>query len=439
MKERINVGIVGFGTVGTGVLRVLLENKSEIERKIGSAIEVTRIADLDITTERPVKFDKSILTTDVSQVLDDPAIDIVVEAIGGVHPAKEFILRALGNGKHVVSANKELIAKEGSEILQAADKAGLDFYFEGSVGGGIPIIRPLKESLAANKITEVMGIVNGTTNYILTKMANVPTDRDPDGVGKGRDFAEVLAEAQKAGYAEPDPTSDIEGYDAKYKIAILASIAFTSKVNVDDIYCEGITKIGPRDIRNAAEFGYTIKLLAIAKRNGEKMQIRVHPTLIPSTHPLASVNDVYNAIYVRGDFVQDVMFYGRGAGSLPTGSALAGDIMEIARNMKFKANGRLPCTCFDQRAVESMDEVVTRYYIRMLVADRPGVLAKIAGVFGENGVSIASVVQKDQHGGNAEIVMVTHQVAEKNFRRAIDAISGLDVVAEICSWIRVEE
>ena len=426
--NQINVGIVGLGTVGTGVLRVLTENKSEIERKIGSAIEVTRIADLDITTERPVKFDKSLLTTDVSQVLDDPAIDIVVEAIGGVHPAKEFILRALGTGKHVVSANKELIAKEGSEILQAADEAGLDFYFEGSVGGGIPIIRPLKESLAANKITEVMGIVNGTTNYILTKMAL-----------QGRDFAEVLAEAQKAGYAEPDPTSDIEGYDAKYKIAILASIAFTSRVNVDDIYCEGITKIGSRDIENADELGYTIKLLAIAKRNGEKMQIRVHPTLIPSTHPLASVNDVYNAIYVRGDFVQDVMFYGRGAGSLPTGSALAGDIMEIARNMKFKANGRLPCTCFDQRAVESMDEVVTRYYIRMLVADRPGVLAKIAGVFGENDVSIASVVQKDQLGGNAEIVMVTHQVAEKNFRRAIGAISDLDVVSEICSWIRVEE
>ena len=426
--NKISVGIIGLGTVGTGVLRVLTENESEIERKIGSPIEVTRIADLDITTERPVKFDKSILTTDVSQVLDDPNIDIVVEAIGGVHPAKEFILRALGNGKHVVSANKELIAKEGHEILQAADKAGLDFCFEGSVGGGIPIIRPLKESLAANKITEVMGIVNGTTNYILTKMARL-----------GRDFAEVLAEAQKAGYAEPDPTSDIEGCDAKYKIAILASIAFTSRVNVDDIYCEGITKIGSRDIENADELGYTIKLLAIAKRNGEKMQIRVHPTLIPSTHPLASVNDVYNAIYVRGDFVQDVMFYGRGAGSLPTGSALAGDIMEIARNMKFKANGRLPCTCFDQRAVESMDEVVTRYYIRMLVADRPGVLAKIAGVFGENDVSVASVVQKDQRDNKAEIVMVTHQVAEKSFRRAIGAISGLDVVSEVCSWIRVEQ
>ena len=426
--KHISVGIVGFGKVGTGVLRVLLDNKSEIERKIGSRIEVTRIADLDITTERPVKVDKSILTTDVSQVLDDPAIDIVVETIGGVHPAKEFILRALKNGKHVVSANKELIAKEGAEIMKAADKKRLDFYFEGSVGGGIPIIRPLRESLAANNITEVMGIVNGTTNYILTKMALA-----------GRDFAEVLAEAQKAGYAEPDPTSDIEGYDAKYKIAILASIAFTSRVNVDDIYSEGITKIGPRDIQNAKELGYTIKLLAIAKRSGEKMQIRVHPTLIPSSHPLASVNDVYNAIYVRGDFVQDVMFYGRGAGSLPTGSAVAGDIMEIARNIKLKATGRLPCTCFDRRAVESMDNVATRYYIRMLVADRPGVLAKIAGVFGRNNVSIASVVQKDQRGSNAEIVMVTHQVAEKNFRRAIGAISDLEVVSEVCTWIRVEE
>lgn len=426
--KHISVGIVGFGKVGTGVLRVLLENKSEIERKIGSRIEVTRIADLDITTERPVKVDKSILTTDVSQVLDDPAIDIVVETIGGVHPAKEFILRAVKNGKHVVSANKELIAKEGAEIMKAADKKHLDFYFEGSVGGGIPIIRPLKESLAANNITEVMGIVNGTTNYILTKMAL-----------EGRDFAEVLAEAKKAGYAEPDPTSDIEGYDAKYKIAILASIAFTSRVNVDDIYSEGITKIGPRDIQNAKELGYTIKLLAIAKRNGEKMQIRVHPTLIPSTHPLASVNDVYNAIYVRGDFVQDVMFYGRGAGSLPTGSALAGDIMEIARNINLKATGRLPCTCFDKRAVESMDNVATRYYIRMLVADRPGVLAKIAGVFGRSNVSIASVVQKDQRGSNAEIVMVTHQVAEKSFRRAIGAISDLEVVSEVCTWIRVEE
>ena len=428
MKPEINIGIIGLGKVGCGALRALLENKSEIERKIGSRMEVVKIADLDITSERPVEFDKSLLTTDAGEILDNPDIDIVAELIGGVHPAKEFILRALRNGKHVVSANKELIAKEGSEIFDEVTKRGLDFYFEGSVGGGIPIIRPLKTCLAANKIQEVMGIVNGTTNYILTKMAR-----------EGRDFAEVLSEAQKAGYAEADPTSDVEGHDAKYKIAILASIAFTSRVNVDDIYCEGITEVGQRDIEYARELGYTVKLLAIAKRSGKKMQIRVHPTLIPSSHPLASVNDVYNAIYVRGDFVQDVMFYGRGAGSLPTGSAVAGDILDIARNINLGANGRLPCTCFDRWPVQKMDEVVTRYYIRMLVADRPGVLASIASVFGDHGVSIASVVQKDQHGDKAEIVMVTHQVAERNFRRAIELISKLPVIAEICNWIRVEE
>jgi len=428
VKPQINIGIIGFGTVGTGALKALLENKSEIERKVGSRLEVVQIADLDIATERPVKFDKSILTTDVNQVLDNPDVDIVVELIGGVHPAKEFILRALRNGKHVVTANKELIAKEGAEILDEASKRGLDFCFEGSVGGGIPIVRPLKTCLAANKIQEVMGIVNGTTNYILTKMTN-----------EGRDFAEALAQAQKAGYAEADPTSDIEGHDAKYKIAILASIAFTSRVNVDDIYSEGITKVSRRDIEYARELGYVIKLLAIAKRNGEKIQIRVHPTLIPSAHPLASVNDVYNAVHVRGDFVQDVMFYGRGAGSLPTGSAVVGDVIEIARNINFNAGGRLPCTCFDRREVQAMDAVVTKCYIRMLVTDHPGVLASIAKVFGDNDVSIASVMQKDLRGDNAEIVMVTHGVAERNFRRAIESIEKLPEVAEICNWIRVEE
>ena len=428
MKPQINIGIIGFGTVGTGALKALLENKSEIERKVGSRLEVVQIADLDNATERPVKFDKSILTTDANQVLDNPDVDIVVELIGGVHPAKEFILRALRNGKHVVTANKELIAKEGAEILDEASKRGLDFCFEGSVGGGIPIVRPLKTCLAANKIQEVMGIVNGTTNYILTKMTN-----------EGRDFAEALAQAQKAGYAEADPTSDIEGHDAKYKIAILASIAFTSRVNVDDIYSEGITKVSRRDIEYARELGYVIKLLAIAKRNGEKIQIRVHPTLIPSAHPLASVNDVYNAVHIRGDFVQDVMFYGRGAGSLPTGSAVVGDVIEIARNINFNAGGRLPCTCFDRREVQAMDAVVTKCYICMLVADHPGVLASIAKVFGDNDVSIASVMQKDLRGDNAEIVMVTHGVAERNFRRAIESIEKLPEVAEICNWIRVEE
>lgn len=428
MKSQINIGIIGFGKIGTGTLRILLENKPEIERMVGSQVEVVKIADLDITTERPVKFDKSLLTTDAAQVLDNPDIDIVVETIGGVHPAKEFILRALQNSKHVVTANKELIAKEGAEILQEAGKRGLDVYFEGSVGGGIPIIRSLKWCLAANKISEVMGIVNGTTNYILTKMER-----------EGRDFNKVLAKAQKAGYAEADPSSDIEGLDAKYKIAILASIAFNTRVNVDSIYAEGIAKIGRCDIEYAREFGYTPKLLAIAKNTGDKIQVRVHPTLIPASHPLASVNDVYNAIYVRGDFVGDVMFYGRGAGSLPTGSAVAGDIIDIARNINFNANGRLPCTCFERREMQSMDEVETKYYIRMIVADRPKVLAKIAGIFGDHGVSIASVVQKDLRGSDAEIVMITHQVAERNFRRAIALISKLPEVTEVCNWIRVEE
>lgn len=428
MKPQINVGIIGLGTVGCGALQILLQNSSDIQRKIGSKIEVIKIADLDITSERPVEFDKSLLTTEVGEVLDNPDIDIVVELMGGVQPAKEFILRALRNGKHVVTANKELIAKEGSEIMEEASRRNLDFYFEGSVGGGIPIIRPLKTSLAANTISEVMGIVNGTTNYILTKMAN-------EGLG----FDTVLAEAQKAGYAERDPTGDVEGHDAKYKIAILASIAFTSRVDVQDVYSEGITKIGKRDIEYARELGYAVKLLAIAKRDGETMQIRVHPTLIPVAHPLAAVNDVYNGIYVKGDFVQDVMFYGRGAGSLPTGSAVAGDVMEIARNINFGSTGRLPCTCFDRRTVQSIEDVVTRYYIRMQVADRPGVFAKIASIFGDHDVSIASVVQKDRDVERAEIVMVTYEVAERNFRKAIDLISRLPVVAEICNCIRVED
>jgi len=428
VKEQINVGIIGLGTVGTGALKVLVDNKDEISRKVGCPVEVIKVADLDIVTERPVVFDKSILTTDVSRVLDNPDVDIVIETIGGVKPAKDFILRAMRNGKHVVCANKELIAKEGSDLLGTACENGVDFFFEGAVGGGIPVIRPLKVCLAANKIQEVMGIVNGTTNYILTKMST-----------EGRDFADVLKEAQAAGYAEADPTADVEGYDAKYKLAILASIAFTSRVNVNEIYSEGITKIAAQDICYARELGYVIKLLAIAKRNGDQIEARVHPTLIPTTHPLASVNDVYNAIYVRGDFVQDVMFYGRGAGSHPTGSAVAGDVVDIARNINHGCNGRIPCTCFDRREIRSMDLVGTRYYMRLLVADQPGVLASIAQAFGDNSVSIASMVQKDMYGDKAEIVMVTHRVVEKNFRKAIETIGHLSTVAKVSNWLRVEE
>lgn len=428
MKPLIKVGLIGFGTVGTGTAKLLLENAEEIRRKVGSRIELSVICDLDISTPRAVKVDPSLLTTDVSKVIDDPEIDIVVELIGGVKPAGDFIRRALKNGKHVVTANKELIAKEGRTLLAEAQDNGLDLYFEGSVGGGIPIIGPLRVYLAANRITEVMGIVNGTTNYILTKM-----DKE------GKDFAKALAEAQKAGYAESDPTNDIEGYDAQYKIAILASLAFGSVVDVRQIYTEGITKVAQRDIEYAKELGYVIKLLAIARANHQSIQARVHPTLISARHPLASVSDVYNAIYVRGDFVQDVMFYGRGAGSLPTASAVVGDIMEIARNINAGSNARLPFPFQDEKPVQGIEAIQARYYVRMLVADRPGVLAALAKVFGDNQVSIASVVQKDSHGDKAEIVLITHVVAERNFRKAMEEMGRLQEVSEICNWIRVEE
>jgi len=428
LKPQINIGIIGFGTVGAGTLKVLLTNKADIERRIGSRLEVVKVADLDLTTDRGVDFDKSILTTNAAEVLDNPEIDIVVELIGGIKPAKDFILRALKNGKHVVTANKELIAKEGMDILATADEKGLDFYFEASVGGGIPIIRPLKECLAANRILQVIGIVNGTTNYILTKMAY-----------EGRDFGDVLAEAQAAGYAEADPTSDVEGYDARYKLAILSAIAFTSRTNVNDIYTEGITSISKSDISYARDMGYAIKLLAIARRSGDEIQAKVHPTLIPLTHPLASVNDVFNGIFVTGDFVGDVMFYGRGAGSLPTGSAVAGDVMAIARNINMGATGRLPCTCFDKLRIQPIEETEAKFYIRILVDDRPNVLAKIAGIFGEQGVSIATMVQKDLQDGKAELVIVTHRLIERNFRMAMDEMAKLPVVSKVCNWIRVEE
>jgi len=428
LKPQVNIGIIGFGTVGTGVVRLLLEHQEQISKKAGIRIEIKRICDLDITRERPVKIHRNLLTTSAAHVLDDPEIDIVAELIGGVDPAKEFILRALRNGKHVVTANKELIAREGKALLTEADARKLDLFFEASVGGGIPIIRPLRVCLAGNELSEVIGIVNGTTNYILTKMSR-----------EGGDFEGALGEAQKAGYAEADPTNDIDGLDARYKIAILASIAFGASLDVDQVYAEGIRKVTSRDIEYARQLGYVIKLLGIARSHDNAIEARVHPTLLPSTHPLAGVNDVYNAIYVRGDFVQDVMFYGRGAGSMPTASAVVGDIIDIARNVKASANGRLPVPFMESKDLEGIDSVITRYYVRMLVADRPGVLAAIAKVFGDNQVSIASVVQKDSQGAKAEIVLITHAVAERNFRQAINEIQNLDVVAEIGNWIRVEE
>lgn len=428
-KERIEIGLLGLGVVGCGTVELLERNRIEIERKIGLPFNIKRIAVRNKEKKRPISVDPSLLTTNALEVIDDPDIDIICELIGGVDPAKEFVLRALRNGKNVVTANKEMIAKEGHALMEEASRKRLDFQFEGSVAGGIPIIQPMKNSLAGNQVQEVLGIINGTTNYILTKMTEEQAD-----------FQTVLKEAQSHGYAEADPTSDIEGYDAQYKIAILGSIAFTSRVDVAEVYVQGITKITSADIASSKELGYVIKLIGVAKRVGEnQMQVRVHPALLPLSHPLAATRDVYNAILVKGDAIGDVMFYGRGAGSGPTGSAVVGDIMDVCRNLRFGSTGRIACTCFERKQMQPIEDVVTRHYLRMTVEDKPKVLASIASVLGNNEISIESVVQKATHSERTEIVWVTHEAPGRNIISALEQIKCLPAVVTISNWIRVEE
>lgn len=423
----IKIGLLGLGVVGSGAYKVLTDNADAIEQKVGAPVVVKKIAVRNLNKERLVSVDRSLLTDNPDEVLDDPDIAIVCELIGGVHPAKEFVLKALRNGKSVVSANKELIAKDGHDAMVEAAQRNLDFMFEGSVGGGIPIIQAMKSALAGNAIHEVKGIVNGTTNYILTRMTR-----------EGAELADVLRDAQAKGYAEADPTNDVEGFDAQYKIAILSSIAFTSRVQPSDVYTEGIMRIGAHDIEHAREMGYVVKLLAIGQRVGDDaVQVRVHPALVPASHPLASTSGPYNAILVRGDAVGDVMFYGQGAGMLATGSAVVGDIIEVCRNLRHHATGRIACTCFEHRRALPMDTVVTRYYVRMYVTDRPGTLAAIAGVFGRHQVSIESV--RATAADRAEAIWVTHRVQEANMRRALKELGSLPEVYSVENWLRVEE
>ena len=425
----IYIGIIGYGKIGAGTLKTLLDNQENIDRKVGRQVRVKRLVDVDWSSPRPfaIDFPHEMKTTAAADVLEDPDISIVVETIGGTKPAREFVLKALQSGKNVVTSNKELIARHGKELFEAAAKGNVDLMFEGSVGGGIPILRPLKQCLAANRISRIMGIVNGTTNFILTQMAE-----------GGAEFEEALREAQRLGYAEPDPTNDVEGFDAAFKLAILGSIAFESRVDVEDIYREGIAKIGPRDMEYARQLGYTVKLLAIGAEVDGGLEMRVHPTLLPTAHPLAAVGGPFNAIFVRGSSVGEVMFYGQGAGTMPTGSAVVGDIIDVARNIRSGATGRVACTCFEGRQVKPMEEVTTRHYLRLQVADRPGVLAAIAKVFGEEGVSLSSVLQMDASGESAEIVWLTHPAQEGRMRRSLVRLEKLDEVDEISSWIRAE-
>ena len=419
------IALLGMGTVGGGVYEIIERQKEEMPFKIGAALEVVKVL-----VRNKAKYADRIpaekLTDVWEDVIGDDSIDIVVEVMGGIEPARTYIKAALEKGKHVVTANKDLMAMHGHELLELAGEHHCDLLFEAAVAGGIPIIRPLKQCPAGNNITEIMGIINGTTNFILTKMKE-----------DGMDFGEALQLATDLGYAEADPTADIEGYDAGRKLAIMASIAFHTSVTFDDVFTEGITKITAKDMRYAKEMGCSIKLLGIAKNTETGIEVKVHPTMIPENHPLAAVNDSFNAVFVHGDAVDDAMFYGRGAGALPTGSAVVGDIMDVARNMLFHCNGRIGCSCYKNLPIKQIGDTTSRYYIRMRLEDRAGTLAAMAGVFAENDASIAILLQKETIENDAEIVVVTHEVAEKKFMDAIKKFSSMEMVKEISSIIRV--
>jgi homoserine dehydrogenase len=426
----INVGIIGFGTVATGTVRILLKNSDILLERLGFAIKLKRIAVRDIHKQRGVEVPESMLTTDVNAVLDDPDINIVVELIGGINPAKDFILKAIKNGKHVVTANKALLATEGKEIFNAAQKAGVEIGFEASVAGGIPIIKVIREGLIANRIKAIYGIINGTSNYILTKMTE-----------ENVEFSAALSEAQKLGYAEADPVLDVEGIDSAHKLAILAFLSYGIPISYSDVYVEGISDISTQDIGFASELGYKIKLLAIAKESDNEIELRVHPTMIPKDYLISKVGGPFNAIYVEGDAIGSSLYYGRGAGDLPTGSAVVSDIIDIARDISKNAIGRVLLLHKNTRSVriKKIDDIVSMYYFRFSALDRPGVLSKISGILGNYNISIASVIQKGRKVGEAvPVVVLAHRAKEKDVRQAIKEIDLLSVVMDKTVFIRVE-
>lgn len=434
MKE-IKVGLIGFGTVGTGVVKILQKNSRLIEKRLGARIRIKRIADIDINRDRGIKLKPGLLTPDAGDIIEDPEIDIVIELIGGIEPAKSIILKAIRRKKHIVTANKALLALHGDEIFNEANRFGVDVNFEASVGGGIPIIRSIKEGLVANRIHSIFGILNGTSNYILSKMTD-----------EGKAFREVLKEAQEKGYAEADPTYDVEGIDAAHKLSILIRLAFGTPIDFREIFIRGISEITPLDIQFSREFGYKIKLLAIAKIDRGKLEARVHPTMIPEGHMLSTVDGVFNAIYVRGDAIGPILFYGQGAGQMPTGSAVVSDIVELSRNILVRTSGRrVPLLSYHEPSIEriplkKMQEIVMPFYIRFSAIDKPGVLSKISGILGKHDISIASVIQKGRKvNGAVPIVMMTHEAREENIYRAIKEIDRLGVIMGKTVYIRVED
>jgi len=433
--NKVTIGVIGFGTVGTGVVKILKKNAALLRRRLGIPIELKSIADLDTKTDRGVSLKKNILVSDAYKILDDPEIDIVVELIGGINTAKKFILRALENKKHVVTANKALLSEHGHEIYSCAAKNGVDIAFEASVAGGIPIIRTVQEGFSSDRILSFLGILNGTSNYILSRM----TQEDAD-------FNDILKDAQEKGYAEADPTLDVEGIDAVHKLSVLIALAFGKKVTMKEIYTEGISQITPFDIAFAKELGYRIKLLALCQGTDREVDARVHPTLIPEDHMLSQVNDTFNAIFVQSEDVGPTMFYGKGAGMLPTGSAVVADIMGLARNIVKGISNRVPPFPYDSGPVKKIkikpvQEIQTRYYLRFSALDKPGVLSKISGILGRNQISISSVIQKGRRTkrGPVPIYMVTHEAKESSLQKALNQIDKLDVLRHKTMVIRIED
>ncbi len=433
MKD-INIGLLGCGTVGTGVAKILIENRDLIRSRVGATLNLRRVADIDLKTDRGIRFDDGVFISDAYKIVDDPDIDIIVEMIGGEGVAMDLILRAIDNNKQIVTANKALLANHGNSIFKAAAKKGVDLAFEASVGGCMPIIKSLRESLVGNHVKSMAGILNGTCNYILSRSTD-----------DGSSFEDVLAEAQEKGFAEADPTLDVEGIDTAHKLAILTSLAYGMEINFKDIYIEGISNITPMDIDFAGQFGYRIKLLAISKDTGNAVDARVHPTMIPFDNLLSSVNGVLNAITITGDAVGDVMLYGHGAGMMPAASAAISDTVDIARNLLSGTSGRVPLLSYQMGNIRKIpimpvDEILTHYYFRFAAMDRPGVLSKISGILGDLGISIKSVHQKGRKTkGPVPIVMLTHLAKEADVQKAMAKITDLAVVKDRPVLIRIED
>ncbi len=425
-KESVKIGLIGSGTIGSGVLDLFRNNVERISEKIGVTLVLEKVADRDLPKLRALQLPEELITTSAEDILQEPEIDIVIELIGGIEPARSFIVSALEHGKYVVTANKDLMATHGDELLALAREKDLNIFYEASVGGGIPLIRPLKQSLVSDRIHRLVGIVNGTTNYIFTRMYQDQMSLD-----------EALAEAQKLGFAEPDPSSDIEGRDAAYKLIILSGLAFGNSIDPDQVYVEGIKGVTYQDIAYAKEIGYTVKLLAIGEKLPEGLALRVHPTLVPDKHPLASVLNEFNAIYIEGDAVGEVMFYGPGAGAKPTATAVLADVAEAARSIRYQcANGIIEKT-YSKTSFVPIDDLITSFYLRFLADDRPGVFASLAEAFGDEEVSLDMVIQKRRYGNTAEIVLVTHDVKEKAFQKALARVLDIPEIKPNPSVIRL--